>query len=237
MLHNLFQVAQEAIQSISLLAYPLVFLAGVATSFTPCVYPVLPIIVGYIGSQGEQSKIGGFILSSSYVLGMAITYSFLGAFAALSGMLFGQIQNNPIAYLIVGNIIIFFSLSTLGLFSLPVPSFLSRSGGGMVRRRGIIGAFGLGLASGLITAPCTVAILGVLLTFIATKQNLFFGISLLFTYALGMGFLLILAGTFTGFLAALPKSGVWMKRAQTVFGLLMLALGEYYLVQAGRLWL
>ncbi|MEW5818058.1 MAG: cytochrome c biogenesis protein CcdA [Spirochaetota bacterium] len=236
MLHNLFQIAQSYIQSTSILAYPVVLLAGVATSFTPCVYPVLPIIVGFIGGQGSRSKMSGFVLSSAYVLGMAITYSFLGAFAALSGMLFGQIQNNPVAYLIIANIIIFFSLSTLGLFSLPMPSFLSRSGSGKVRQ-GVIGAFGLGLASGLITAPCTVAILGVLLTYIASQQNLVFGISLLFTYALGMGFLLILAGTFTGLLTALPKSGVWMKRAQTVFGLFMLALGEYYLIQAGRLWL
>ncbi|MEW6381876.1 MAG: cytochrome c biogenesis protein CcdA [bacterium] len=236
MLHNLFQIAQSYIQSTSVLAYPVVLLAGVATSFTPCVYPVLPVIVGFIGGQGNRTKMSGFVLSSAYVLGMAITYSFLGAFAALSGMLFGQIQNNPVAYLIIANIIIFFSLSTLGLFSLPMPSFLNRSGSGKVRQ-GVIGAFGLGLASGLITAPCTVAVLGVLLTYIATQQNLVFGISLLFTYALGMGFLLILAGTFTGILTALPKSGVWMKRAQTAFGLFMLALGEYYLIQAGRLWL
>jgi cytochrome c-type biogenesis protein len=236
MFHNLFQIAQQYIQSSSILAYPIVLLGGVLTSFTPCVYPVLPIIVGYIGGQGKGSKLSGLILSSSYVLGMALTYSFLGAFAALTGKFFGQIQNNPIAYLIVANVIIFFGLSMLGLFSIPVPSFLTRSGS-VTARAGIIGAFWLGLASGLITAPCTVAILGVLLTFIATRQNVFFGVSLLFTYALGMGFLIILAGTFTGLLNALPKSGMWMKRAQTVFGLLMIALGEYYLIRAGMLWI
>jgi thiol:disulfide interchange protein DsbD len=236
MLHNLFQLAQQYIQSTSILAYPIVLLAGVATSFTPCVYPVIPIIVGYIGGQGTRSKVSGFILSFSYVLGMALTYSALGAFAALSGKLFGQIQNNPVTYLIVGNVIIFFALSTLGVFSLSVPSFLNRSGSAKVRS-GVVGAFWLGLASGLITAPCTVAILGVILTFIATKQSLVFGISILFTYAIGMGFLFVLAGTFTGLLTALPKSGMWMKRAQIVFGLFMLALGEYFIIQAGRLWL
>ena len=236
MFHNLFQTAQQYIQSSSILAYPIVLLAGVATSFTPCVYPVLPIIVGYIGGQGAGSKMSGLVLSSSYVLGMALTYSFLGAFAALTGKFFGQIQNNPVTYLIVANVIIFFGLSMLGLFSIPVPSFFSRSGS-VTARRGIIGAFWLGLASGLITAPCTVAILGVLLTFIATRQNVFFGVSLLFTYALGMGFLIILAGTFTGLLNAFPKSGMWMKRTQTVFGLVMIALGEYYLIRAGMLWL
>ena len=236
MFHNLLQLAQHYIQSSSLLAYPIVLLGGVATSFTPCVYPVIPIIVGYIGGQGDGSKLNGLILSSSYVLGMALTYSFLGALAALTGRFFGQIQNNPIAYLIVANIIIFFGLSMMGLVSIPVPSFLNRSGS-VRTRRGIAGAFWLGLASGLITAPCTVAILGVLLTFIATRQNVLFGVSLLFTYALGMGFLLILAGTFTGLLKTLPKSGRWMQRAQTVFGLFMIALGEYYLVRAGMLWI
>jgi len=236
MFHNLFQLAQAYIQSTSILAYPIVLLGGVVTSFTPCVYPVLPIIVGYIGGQGKGSKLSGLILSSSYVLGMALTYSFLGAFAALTGKFFGQIQNNPIAYLIVANVIIFFGLSMLGLFSIPVPSFLTRSGS-VTARTGVIGAFWLGLASGLITAPCTVAILGVLLTFIATTHNVVFGVSLLFTYALGMGFLIILTGTFTGLLHALPKSGMWMKRTQTVFGLLMIALGEYYLIRAGMLWI
>jgi len=235
MIHNILQLAQQYIESSSIMAYPIVLLGGVATSFTPCIYPVIPIIVGYIGGQERQSKLTGFTLSSSYVLGMALTYAALGAFAALTGKFFGQIQNNPIVYLLVANIIILFGLSMLGLFSIPLPSFMNRTGS-VKKHRGLGGAFGLGLASGFITAPCTVAILGVLLTFIATKQNILFGITLLFSYALGMGFLLILAGTFTGFLTALPKSGMWMKRVQIVFGIFMLALGEYFLFQAGRLW-
>ena len=235
MIHNILQLAQQYIESSSIIAYPVVILGGIATSFTPCIYPVIPIIVGYIGGQERHSKFTGFTLSSSYVLGMALTYSALGAFAALTGKLFGQIQNNPIVYFLVANIIILFGLSMLGLFSIPIPSFMNK-GGSKKKRPGLRGAFGLGLASGFITAPCTVAILGVLLTFIATKQNILFGISLLFSYALGMGFLLLLAGTFTGFLTALPRSGMWMKRIQILFGLFMLALGEYFLFQAGRLW-
>ncbi len=232
---NIYQLAQQSIQTNSLLAFPLVFLGGVLTSFTPCIYPVIPLLVGYIGGQKENSKFSGFFLSSFYVLGMAFTYSALGAFAALTGKFFGQIQNNPIVNLIVANIIILFGLSMLGLFSIPVPSWF---GGATpkARKKGVLGAFGLGLASGFITAPCTVAILGALFAFIASKQSIFFGISLLFIYALGMGALLILAGTFTGFLTALPKSGRWMKRIQILFGLIMLAFGEYLIFQAGRFW-
>jgi cytochrome c-type biogenesis protein len=213
----------------------LVLLGGVITSFTPCLYPVIPIIVGYIGGQETHSKFSGFILSSMYVLGMALTYSALGAVAALTGQFFGQIQNNPMVHLMVANVIIFFGLSMLGLFSIPLPPFLKRSGS-FKTRRGLGGAFGLGLTSGFITAPCTVAILGALLTYIATKQNILFGISLLFTYALGMGCLLILVGTFTGLVTALPKSGRWMKRIQDFFGLFLIAFGEYLIFKAGRLW-
>ena len=85
MIHNILQLAQQYIESSSIIAYPIVLLGGVATSFTPCIYPVIPIIVGYIGGQKNQSKFAGFSLSSSYVLGMALTYSALGAFAALTG--------------------------------------------------------------------------------------------------------------------------------------------------------
>jgi len=136
MIHNILQLAQQYIESSSIMAYPIVLLGGVATSFTPCIYPVIPIIVGYIGGQERHSKFTGFTLSSSYVLGMALTYAALGAFAALTGKLFGQIQNNPIVYLLVANIIILFGLSMLGLFSIPLPSFMNRTGS--VKKRSVM---------------------------------------------------------------------------------------------------
>lgn len=235
MLHNLVQLIEQYTATPSFMAFPLAFLGGILTSFTPCVYPVIPIVVGYIGGQGKKSKWSGFLLSSAYVFGMAITYSALGVFAALTGRFFGQIQNNPWVNLVVGNIIILFGLSMLDLFPISLPAFFHRSGEKKLKP-GFRGAFSLGIASGFITAPCTVAILGALLTIIAAKQNIFFGVSLLFVYAVGMGFILILAGTFTGFLISLPKSGKWLKRVQNVFGFFMIALGEYYIFQAGRLW-
>lgn len=216
------------------MAYPTVFIGGLLTSFTPCVYPMIPIVVGYIGGQNISTKKAGFFLSIIYVLGLSVTYSVLGAISALTGRIFGEIQNNPWTFVVVGNIIFLFGLSMLEVFTIPLPT-LSWPGGEN-DRGGIMGAFGLGLVSGFVAAPCTAPVLGVLLTYVATKQNVLIGISLLFTYAIGTGTLLILAGTFTGIIKRLPKSGRWMVVVQRVFGWFMIGLGEYFLIKAGQLW-
>ncbi len=225
---------QGQLEGSAFLALPIAFGAGVLISFTPCVYPMIPIIIGYIGGKGEESKSKNFFLSLFYVIGMAITYAGLGVFAALSGKLFGQIQTNPIAHIIVANIIILFGLSLLGVFTLPLPSFLSGGSTGQ-GEKGLLGALGMGLLSGFVAAPCTAAVLGVLLAYVATKQNLMLGVALLFSFARGVGVLLLLVGTFTGIIRSLPKAGPWMERIEKFFGWAMIVLGEYFLIQAGRL--
>jgi cytochrome c-type biogenesis protein len=219
------------IQGAILLAYVAVYIGGVLVSFTPCIYPVIPITVAYIGSQSTGSKIKGFFLSVVYVIGTSITYTILGSIAALSGQLFGSIQTNPWTYLIVANICILMGLSMLDVFTLPLPGFLSRSRSS--RKKGYIGSFLLGAASGLILGPCTAPVLGALLGYVATKQNVFFGMSMLFVFAFGMGTILIILGTFTGLLASIPKAGQWMVKIQKAFGWALLALGEYFLIIAG----
>lgn len=233
-MQNLAQILTGYLQGSLLLAYPTVFLGGVLTSFTPCVYPMIPIIVGYIGGQTVSTKKAGFFLSLIYVSGLALTYSLLGAVSALTGRMFGEIQHSPWTYVLVGNIVLLFGLAMLEVFTIPLPTFSLF--GEAQNRGGIVGAFGLGLASGLVAAPCTVPIIGVLLTYVATRQSVIIGISLLFTYALGMGTLLILSGTFAGFLAHMPKSGRWMVAIQRLFGWFMIGLGEYFLIKAGQLW-
>ncbi|MEA3369644.1 MAG: cytochrome c biogenesis protein CcdA [Candidatus Ratteibacteria bacterium] len=226
---DLFNSLSIHLKGFSLLAYLSVFAGGVVVSFTPCVYPLIPIIIGYIGGQKEKSRLQLFFLSLIYVLGMAVIYSILGAIAALSGKIFGEIQSSPLAHFIVGNIIIFLGLSLLGVFHLPVFSF------GRRLKTGALGAFGIGMASGLIASPCVSPVLGTLLAFVAARQNVLYGISLLFTFALGMGVILLAAGTFTGTLAILPRSGKWMERIQKSFGIFMILLGEYFLIKAGYL--
>ncbi|MEW6203198.1 MAG: cytochrome c biogenesis protein CcdA, partial [bacterium] len=98
-----------------------------------------------------------------------------------------------------------------------------------------LGALVIGLIAGLVATPCTAPVLGVILAFVATKQKVFFGISLLFFFALGLGFLLIIIGTSAGALAALPKSGRWMVFIKKSFAIALIAIGEYYLVLTGRM--
>lgn len=220
------------------LAFLAVYLAGVLVSFTPCIYPVVPITLAYIGARGSGSKAKGFVLSLIYVVGMAVTYTVLGAIAALSGKLFGQIQTNPWTYLAIGNICILMGLSMLGVFSFSIrtPEFIVNRQSG-TKSKGFIGSFLVGAASGMVMGPCTAPALAVVLSYAATKQNVPLAAGLMFVFALGMGTLLILVGSFAGLLSAIPKSGAWMVRISKAFGWILLAAGEYFLVNAGMLWL
>lgn len=217
-----------------LLAYIAVFLGGVLTSFTPCVYPMIPITIAYIGGHSAESRLKGFTLSIFYVIGMAATYSALGAFAALTGKLFGSASTNPILYLVVANIFIFLGLSMLDVFTLPIPSFLTSRQPGK-KAAGYLGAFIVGLLAGTVAAPCTAPVLGVVLTFVAAKQNVLYGITLLFIFSIGLGTLLIIVGTFAGLMSSLPKTGKWSVAIKKFFGWVMIGTGEYFLITAGKL--
>ncbi len=235
MIENFLNSLELYIQGSFVLAYLAVYLGGVLVSFTPCVYPVIPITVAYIGAQSSGSKLKGFVLSIFYVLGMALAYTFLGSFAALTGKLFGQIQTNPWTFFIIANLCILLGLSMLEVFTLPLPSFLTRFQPGE-RKKGLLGSFLVGAAAGFVLGPCTAPVLAVLLSFVATRQNIIFGMGLLFVFAFGMGTLLIILGTFTGLLANVPKAGAWMVRIKKIFGWILVGMGEYFLITAGKLW-
>lgn len=224
---------QGYLASGSLLAYAAVFAGGILIGFTPCIYPVLPITVGYLGSRSGGSRARGFSRGVAYALGMATVYAVLGSVAALSGTVFGQEAASPLANFLVGTVCLLMALSLFDLFHLPVPSFLSKQRG--ERRGGIAGAFLVGAASGLVVGPCTAPVLGSLLFYVGAKKNLPFGASLLFVFALGMGVLPVLAGTFTGLLASLPKPGRWTEAIRKGFGFLLILVGGYFLYEAGRL--
>jgi len=236
---------EQYLQGPAILAFVAVYLGGVLVSFTPCVYPIAPIIIAYVGARGEASRSRSLLLSLVYVLGMALTYTILGAVSALTGQLFGQIQSSPWTYFIVANICIVLGLSMLDAITIniPLPGFLSgmSSGPGISgdcgSRKGFLCSFVLGATSGLIMGPCTAPVLGVLLAFVAAQQNVIYGMVLLFVFSLGMGTSLIVLGTFSGVLGSLPKAGAWMVCIKKAFGIIMLGLGEYFLITAGRYWL
>jgi thiol:disulfide interchange protein DsbD len=216
------------LENISLLTYVIVFVSGVLICLTPCIYPILPVLVGYIGGSEINSRKQGFIRSLSYILGMAIVYSALGAIAAFTGSLFGAFQNSFWLSIVVGNVFIIMGLFMLDVFHFPQISFLKSDN--IKNTSGAGGAFLLGAVSGLVLGPCTTPVLGVILTYVAAKQNLFLGTTLLFTYALGLGLPLLILGTFVGMLKKMPKSGIWMVRIKKIFGLLLIGAGEYFLL-------
>jgi len=235
MIENLINNLSLYMQGSAILAFAAAYLGGLVISFTPCTYPLIPVTVGFIGAQGAGSKLRGFLLSLFYVLGLAVTYAALGAVAALSGRLFGQMQTTPLVYFIMANICLLMGLAMLDVFkiSIPVPQRLMQySGSG---KKGFVSSFLLGVASGFVIGPCTAPVLGVLLGFVALKTNVFMGIGLLFVFAFGMGTLLILVGTFAGFIAALPRSGAWMTIITRIFGVILIGAAEYFLYTAGTL--
>ncbi len=211
--------------------YIFVFAAGVLTGFTPCILPVVPIIVGYIGAQQNSSRFRSFLTALAYVGGMSVTFTALGIFAALTGSLFGRVQTNPWTQVIMGNVVLFMAMWFMDIIHIPLPVF----SGIRTKEKGLLPAFLLGLASGLIAAPCTAAILAVLLAYVGTSQNIIFGGSLLFVYALGMGMVFLIAGTFTGALTSLISSENASKNVKRVFGILLFLFSQYFFIQAGRL--
>ncbi len=223
---------ESRLGSFSPLAYLIVFAAGVLTSFTPCVYPMIPVTVTYIGGSQAGSKKRAATRTVVYVLGIAIVYAALGAFAALTGRFFGQISTNPWVYFVVGNIILLFGLSMLDAIVIPVPGILARGG---KRGDGYLGAMVMGMASGFVAAPCTAPVLGTVLIYVGSRGNVPYGASLLFAFALGLGFLLLLLGIFAGALTSLPRAGAWMVTIKKVFGFGMILVGEYFLIRMGRL--
>lgn len=238
MIENLIEALPLYLQGSFPLAFLAVYLGGVLVSFTPCVYPVIPITVAYVGAHGSGSKLRGFVLSIAYVLGMALVYTALGGIAALSGRLFGHVQTNPWTYFFIANICILMGLSMLDVFVLPLrtPAFLNKVQP-REKPKGIMGSFLVGAASGLVMSPCITPVLAVLLSYIATRQNVVLGMGFLFVFAFGMGTLLIVLGTFAALIAGIPKSGEWMIRISHISGWILIAMGEFFLIKAGTLWL
>jgi thiol:disulfide interchange protein DsbD len=215
-------------------AYAIAFLGGLATSFTPCVYPILPVTVGYLGSRAAGSRGGTVLLSAAYALGMALTYAALGMAAALTGQVFGEVTAHPLSYIVAGNVCILLSLALFDVFQIPMPAFLSRLSGAGSRSGGAGGAFLVGAVSGIIVGPCTAPVLGGVLLYVGSSGNPLFGATLLFTFALGMGLPVVMLGAFAGLLARLPRSGEWLVRVKKGFAFLLLLAGEYLLLEAGK---
>jgi thiol:disulfide interchange protein DsbD len=239
LLHALVQVAPpgglpSALSESPALALLALFAAGVLTSLTPCVYPLIPITASVITGTARdgQTKRRTVGLTLTYVVGVASLYAFLGLLAGLTGTLFGTVSASPWARLAIGNLLLLFALTMLDIFPVPVPRRLLQWAA--EREGGSYGAvFVMGATSGIVAAPCGAPAFAVVLTWVAATQSGLMGFLYLFVFSLGMTTLLAAVGIFSGTISVLPSSGKWMVWAKRLAALVMLGMAEYYFVQAG----
>jgi thiol:disulfide interchange protein DsbD len=206
-------------------ALPLIYLVGLATALTPCVYPMIVITVSVFGARQAKTKTEGALLSTSFVAGMVSLFTPLGVIVPLTGAAFGSWLTHPAV--VIGFAVLFsaMALAMFGAWEMNLPPALQNKLG-QVGGIGLKGAFGLGAASALIAAPCTGPALVGLLAWIATTGDVGLGAICMATYALGLGTLFWLVGTFA---VSLPKSGRWMEMVKSVFGIVLLVMALYYL--------
>jgi thiol:disulfide interchange protein DsbD len=207
------------------------FFGGVLMSLTPCVYPLIPVTLGFIGVQAGVSRLKGFLLSFVYVTGVALTYSLLGVAASLTGKLFGSISEHPLTLVAMGVVVILFGVSMAELFATRSFSFFSANN---LKIRGFGGALLLGIVSALLVSPCLTPALGSILAYLATKKNIAHGTALLIAFSYGMGLILILAGSFANILVHLPKSGKWMFYLKRLAGIILICAGAYFIYSGIR---
>lgn len=205
-----------------------IFLGGLLTSLTPCVYPLIPITVGVFGARQADSRAKATVLTSLYVVGMGLVFAILGVVAALSGKAFGSALGNPWVVTGIALFLLVLASSMFGAFEMALPTGLATRlntvGGG-----GYIGALLMGSVSGFLAAPCTGPVLTGVLAYVARTQDPVVGGGLLFVYALGIGVPFFLIGVFT---VRLPKGGAWMEWVKSFFGVALVALAFGYLRDA-----
>jgi len=200
------------------------FASGLATSATPCVWPMIGITVSVFGAQEAKSRTQGAALSAAFVLGMAVLFTVLGVGAAKSGALFGSLLSNKYVVGFIAAVLVGLAASMFGAYELALPSSLNNrlaAVGGI----GYGGAFTLGLVTSLIAAPCTGPVMSALLIYIATTGNVVVGSAMMFTFALGLGVPFFLVGTFA---VSLPKGGAWMLGVKWFFGVMLTVLALYF---------
>jgi thiol:disulfide interchange protein DsbD len=220
------------------LAVATLFGAGVLTSLTPCIYPMIPITAGLIGgaNSGAAPSRGRTIgLTLTYVTGLALFYALLGVLAGMTGSLFGTVSASPWARFATGNLLLIFGLAMLEVFPIAVPRRLTAWAGGL-GGGSYPAVFLLGATSGIVAAPCGAPAFAVVLTWVAATRSALLGFVYLFTFSIGMTTLLVAVGLFSGTLAALPRSGRWLVWIKRGAGLAMIGAAQYYFIQMGMVW-
>ena len=220
---------EQIIAAYPLLAFGAVFLAGVVSSASPCVLSTIPLVVGFVGGYSDGDRWKAFRYSLMFIFGLSLTFTAFGAAAGLLGTIFGVVGVGW--YVAAGIVALVMGGQMIGLYELRLP--IKRDF--KPKQSGIVGAFMLGLFFGMVSSPCATPVMVVLLTLVAGKGQVLYGMALLFSYALGHCLLMLFAGTFAGFVESFAKSrGVvnlsgWSRK---VSGCIVALAGVWFLWQA-----
>ena len=198
----------------------ILFVGGLALNLTPCVFPMIPITVGFFAMQSDWRRSRRFALSLSYVIGIVITYSVLGVFAALSGRMFGSWLQSPAVLIGFALLMLILASSMFGVWEFRVPQFIANRSAG---RAGVFGALTMGLFVGIVAAPCVGPVVVALFTLVAAIAKPTIGMAMFATLAFGLGFPYLIA------LNALPKPGEWMVQVKKAMGFVLIAMAFYFL--------
>jgi cytochrome c-type biogenesis protein len=225
---------ETTLRDAPLMAVPLLFGAGLATSLTPCIYPMIPITAGILGGAGAVGRSRGrtAVMTLAYVSGLAVVYALLGLLAGLTGSLFGTVSSSPWAYFAMANLLLVSGLAMLDVVPVAAPRRLvewaARLGGDSIG-----GVFAMGAVSGLVAAPCGAPAFAAVLTFVGATGSAALGLLYLLVFSLGLTALLVVVGLSSGMLAAMPRAGRWTGWIKRAGGVLLIGMAEYYLVKMG----
>lgn len=196
---------------------------GLLLSFTPCIFPMIPILSGIIAGQKNLSTRGAFMLSLIYVLAMALTYTVAGVLAGLFGSNLQMFFQNPWVLGLFGGVFVLLALSMFGFYELQMPAAFQQRLADLSNKQAggsLIGVAIMGILSALIVGPCVAAPLAGALIYIGQSGDALLGGAALFMLSIGMGIPLLIIGTSAG--KFLPHAGAWMETVKAVFGVMLL---------------
>lgn len=228
MIDQWLQILSELIQGSFWIAPLLALLAGVLTSFTPCALSSVPLVIGYVGGAGHNDTKRSFLLSLTFALGMAITFTALGTVASLLGRLIGS--SNSWWYIALGVLMVLMALQIFEIYNFIPSTYLTDKNS----KTGYVGALATGILGGIFSSPCATPVLVVLLGIVARSGNVPWGVLLLLFYSLGHSVLVLVAGTSVGFVNKVTSSGKYGLLSKILkyvigTGVLLIAFYMFYL--------
>ncbi len=202
-----------------------IFVGGMALNLTPCVYPLIPITISYFGGRSTKDRIMGHSLC--YVGGIVVTNSMIGVFAALTGGIMGALLQHPVVLILIAALLTSLAFSLFGFWELRVPYRLMQAV--TQSRSGYPGSFFMGLAMGIVAAPCIGPFVLGLLAWVAGMGSPWLGFIIFFTLSLGLGLPFFFLAVFSGSISKLPRSGEWMLWVRKILGWILMGMAAYFL--------